>query len=134
MMDDTIGGLNLYSQPKQVLEPESPEVLQPVAEDYVEPPKTKTMETGSMFGTPTTTPTTPVGGLPTTPPAKVDPSTLTPYTGSLAFLGQTTPNTTTQTPSGGLQSTQTQTPPTKVDVSQLTPVTDANLLKSLGIA
>lgn len=90
--------------------------------------------TGSMFGTPTTTPTTPVGGLPTTPPAKVDPSTLTPYTGSLAFLGQTTPNTTTQTPSGGLQSTQTQTPPTKVDVSQLTPVTDANLLKSLGIA
>lgn len=45
MMDDTIGGLNLYSQPKQVLEPESPEVLQPVAEDYVEPPKTKTMET-----------------------------------------------------------------------------------------
>lgn len=90
--------------------------------------------TGSMFGTPSTTPTTPVGGLPTTPPAKVDPSTLTPYTGSLAFLGQTTPNTTTQTPSGGLQSTQTQTPPTKVDVSQLTPVTDANLLKSLGIA
>lgn len=45
MMDDTIGGLNLYSQPKQVLEPESPKVLQPVAEDYVEPPKTKTMET-----------------------------------------------------------------------------------------
>ena len=93
--------------------------------------------TGSMFGTPTTTPTTPVGGLPTTPPAKVDPSTLTPYTGSLAFLGQTTTpptNTTTQTPSGGLQSTQTQTPPTKVDVSQLTPVTDTNLLKSLGIA
>ena len=45
MMDDTIGGLNLYSQPKQVLEPESSEVLQPVAEDYVEPPKTKTMET-----------------------------------------------------------------------------------------
>lgn len=93
--------------------------------------------TGSMFGTPTTTPTTPVGGLPTTPPAKVDPSTLTPYTGSLAFLGQTTTpptNTTTQTPSGGLQSTQTQTPPTKVDVSRLTPVTDTNLLKSLGIA
>jgi len=90
--------------------------------------------TGSMFGEQTTTPTTPVGGLPTTPPVKVDPSTLTPYTGSLAFLGQTTPNTTTQTPSGGLQSTQTQTPPTKVDVSQLTPVTDANLLKSLGIA
>jgi len=45
MMDDTIGGLNLYSQPKQVLESESPEVLQPIAEDYVEPPKTKTMET-----------------------------------------------------------------------------------------
>ena len=93
--------------------------------------------TGSMFGTPPTTPTTPVGGLPTTPPAKVDPSTLTPYTGSLAFLGQTTTppaNTTTQTPSGGLQSNQTQTPPTKVDVSQLTPVTDTNWLKSLGIA
>jgi hypothetical protein len=92
--------------------------------------------TGSLFGETTTTPTTPVGGLPTTPPAKVDPSTLTPYTGSLSFLGQTTPttNTTTQTPSGGLQSTQTQTPPTKVDVSRLTPVTDTNLLKSLGIA
>ena len=93
--------------------------------------------TGSMFGTSPTTPTTPVGGLPTTPPAKVDPSTLTPYTGSLAFLGQTTTppaNTTTQTPSGGLQSNQTQTPPTKVDVSRLTPVTDTNLLKSLGIA
>ena len=96
--------------------------------------------TGSLFGESTTTPTTPttpVGGLPTTPPAKVDPSTLTPYTGSLSFLGQTTTpptNTTTQTPSGGLQSTQTQTPPTKVDVSQLTPVTDTNLLKSLGIA
>jgi len=71
-----------------------------------------------------------------TPPAKVDPSTLTPYTGSLSFLGQTTPttNTTTQTPTGGLQSTQPQTPPTKVDVSQLTPVTDTNLLRSLGIA
>jgi hypothetical protein len=93
--------------------------------------------TGSMFGAPSTTPTTPVGGLPTTPPAKVDPSTLTPYTGSLSFLGQTTTpptNTTTQTPSGGLQSTQTQTPPTKVDVSRLTPVTDTNWLKSLGIA
>ena len=92
--------------------------------------------TGSLFGESTTTPTTPIGGLPTTPPAKVDPSTLTPYTGSLSVLGQTTPptNTTTQTPSGGLQSTQTQTPPTKVDVSRLTPVTDANLLKSLGIA
>jgi len=96
--------------------------------------------TGSLFGESTTTPTTPVGGLPTTPPAKVDPSSLTPYTGSLSFLGQTTTtptpptNTTTQTPSGGLQSNQTQTPPTKVDVSQLTPVTDTNLLKSLGIA
>jgi len=93
--------------------------------------------TGSMFGETTTTPTTPVGGLPTTPPAKVDPSSLTPYTGSLSFLGQTTTpptNTTTQTPSGGLQSNQTQTPPTKVDVSRLTPVTDTNLLKSLGIA
>jgi tetratricopeptide (TPR) repeat protein len=93
--------------------------------------------TGSVFGETTTTPTTPVGGLPTTPPAKVDPSSLTPYTGSLSFLGQTTTpptNTTTQTPSGGLQSTQTQTPPTKVDVSRLTPVTDTNLLKSLGIA
>jgi hypothetical protein len=96
--------------------------------------------TGSLFGETTTTPTTPVGGLPTTPPAKVDPSSLTPYTGSLSFLGQTTTtptpptNTTTQTPSGGLQSTQTQTPPTKVDVSRLTPVTDTNLLKSLGIA
>ena len=93
--------------------------------------------TGSMFGAPSTTPTTPVGGLPTTPPAKVDPSTLTPYTGSLSFLGQTTTpptNTTTQTPSGGLQSNQTQTPPTKVDVSRLTPVTDTNMLKSLGIA
>ena len=93
--------------------------------------------TGSLFGETTTTPTTPVGGLPTTPPAKVDPSTLIPYTGSLSFLGQTTTpptNTTTQTPSGGLQSTQTQTPPTKVDVSRLTPVTDTNLLKSLGIA
>jgi hypothetical protein len=93
--------------------------------------------TGSLFGEATTTPTTPVGGLPTTPPAKVDPSTLTPYTGSLSFLGQTTTpptNTTTQTPSGGLQSNQTQTPPTKVDVSRLTPVTDTNLLKSLGIA
>jgi len=91
--------------------------------------------TGSLFGQ-STTPTTPVGGLPTTPPAKVDPSSLTPYTGSLSFLGQTTPttNTTTQTPSGGLQSNQTQTPPTKVDVSRLTPVTDTNLLKSLGIA
>jgi len=92
--------------------------------------------TGSLFGQ-STTPTTPVGGLPTTPPSKVDPSTLTPYTGSLSFLGQTTTpptNTTTQTPSGGLQSNQTQTPPTKVDVSQLTPVTDTNLLKSLGIA
>jgi hypothetical protein len=90
-----------------------------------------------VFGETTTTPTTPVGGLPTTPPAKVDPSSLTPYTGSLSFLGQTTTpptNTTTQTPSGGLQSTQTQTPPTKVDVSRLTPVTDTNLLKSLGIA
>jgi hypothetical protein len=93
--------------------------------------------TGSLFGETTTTPTTPVGGLPTTPPAKVDPSTLIPYTGSLSFLGQTTTpptNTTTQTPSGGLQSTQTQTPPTKVDVSRLTPVTDTNMLKSLGIA
>jgi hypothetical protein len=95
--------------------------------------------TGSLFGEPTTstTPTTPVGGLPTTPPSKVDPSTLTPYTGSLSFLGQTTTpptNTTTQTPSGGLQSNQTQTPPTKVDVSRLTPVTDTNMLKSLGIA
>jgi hypothetical protein len=93
--------------------------------------------TGSLFGETTTTPTTPVGGLPTTPPAKVDPSSLTPYTGSLSFLGQTTTpptNTTTQTPSGGLQSNQTQTPPTKVDVSRLTPVTDTNLLKSLGIA
>jgi hypothetical protein len=91
--------------------------------------------TGSMFGQ-STTPTTPVGGLPTTPPSKVDPSTLTPYTGSLSVLGQTTPptNTTTQTPSGGLQSNQTQTPPTKVDVSRLTPVTDINMLKSLGIA
>jgi hypothetical protein len=92
--------------------------------------------TGSLFGE-TTTPTTPVGGLPTTPPAKVDPSSLIPYTGSLSFLGQTTTpptNTTTQTPSGGLQSNQTQTPPTKVDVSRLTPVTDTNLLKSLGIA
>jgi hypothetical protein len=92
--------------------------------------------TGSLFGQ-STTPTTPVGGLPTTPPAKVDPSTLTPYTGSLSVLGQTTTpptNTTTQTPSGGLQSTQTQTPPAKVDVSRLTPVTDTNLLKSLGIA
>ena len=95
--------------------------------------------TGSLFGEPTTstTPTTPVGGLPTTPPSKVDPSTLTPYTGSLSFLGQTTTpptNTTTQTPSGGLQSNQTQTPPTKVDVSRLTPVTDTNMLKNLGIA
>ena len=96
--------------------------------------------TGSLFGESTTTPTTPttsIGGLPTTPPAKVDPSSLTPYTGSLSFLGQTTTpptNTTTQTPSGGLQSNQTQTPPTKVDVSRLTPVTDTNLLKSLGIA
>jgi hypothetical protein len=95
--------------------------------------------TGSLFGQSTTptTPTTPVGGLPTTPPTKVDPSTLTPYTGPLSFLGQTTTpptNTTTQTPSGGLQSTQTQTPPTKVDVSRLTPVTDINMLKSLGIA
>ena len=96
--------------------------------------------TGSLFGETTTTPTTPVGGLPTTPPAKVDPSSLTPYTGSLSFLGQTTTtptpptNTTTQTPSGGLQSNQTQTPPTKVDVSRLTPVTDINMLKSLGIA
>jgi predicted translin family RNA/ssDNA-binding protein len=91
--------------------------------------------TGSLFGQ-STTPTTPVGGLPTTPPSKVDPSTLTPYTGSLSVLGQTTPptNTTTQTPSGGLQSNQTQTPPTKVDVSRLTPVTDTNMLKSLGIA
>lgn len=91
--------------------------------------------TGSMFGQ-STTPTTPVGGLPTTPPSKVDPLTLTPYTGSLSFLGQTTPptNTTTQTPSGGLQSNQTQTPPTKVDVSQLTPVTDTNMLRNLGIA
>jgi hypothetical protein len=92
--------------------------------------------TGSLFGQ-STTPTTPVGGLPTTPPAKVDPSSLIPYTGSLSFLGQTTTpptNTTTQTPSGGLQSNQTQTPPTKVDVSRLTPVTDTNLLKSLGIA
>ena len=96
-----------------------------------------------MFGESTTTPTTPVGGLPTTPPSKVDPTTLTPYTGALGFLGQTTTtpttpttptNTATQTPSGGLQSSQTQTPPTKVDVSRLTPVTDANLLKSLGIA
>lgn len=97
---------------------------------------TLTPYTGSLFGQPTTTPTTPTGGLPTTPPAKVDPSTLTPYTGSLSFLGQTTPttNTTTQTPTGGLQSTQPQTPPTKVDVSRLTPVTDTNLLKSLGIA
>ena len=94
--------------------------------------------TGSLFGQSTTptTPTLPVGGLPTTPPSKVDPSTLTPYTGSLSVLGQTTPptNTTTQTPSGGLQSNQTQTPPTKVDVSRLTPVTDINMLKSLGIA
>jgi hypothetical protein len=96
--------------------------------------------TGSLFGESTTTPTTPVEGLPTTPPAKVDPASLTPYTGSLSFLGQTTTtptpptNTTTQTPSGGLQSNQTQTPPTKVDVSRLTPVTDTNLLKSLGIA
>ena len=93
--------------------------------------------TGSMFGQPTTPTTPPTGGLPTTPPAKVDPSTLTPYTGSLSFLGQTTTpptNTTTQTPSGGLQSTQPQTPPTKVDVSRLTPVSDTNLLKSLGIA
>ena len=93
--------------------------------------------TGSMFGQPTTPTTPPAGGLPTTPPAKVDPSTLTPYTGSLSFLGQTTTpptNTTTQTPSGGLQSNQTQTPPTKVDVSRLTPVTDTNWLKSLGIA
>lgn len=92
--------------------------------------------TGSLFGQ-STTPTTPVGGLPTTPPSKVDPSSLTPYTGSLSFLGQTTTpptNTTTQTPSGGLQSTKPQTPPTKVDVSRLTPVTDTNLLKSLGIA
>jgi len=91
--------------------------------------------TGSLFGE--TTPTTPIGGLPTTPPSKVDPSTLTPYTGSLSVLGQTTTpptNTTTQTPSGGLQSNQTQTPPTKVDVSRLTPVTDTNMLKSLGIA
>ena len=93
--------------------------------------------TGSMFGQPTTPTTPPAGGLPTTPPAKVDPLTLTPYTGSLSFLGQTTTpptNTTTQTPSGGLQSNQTQTPPTKVDVSRLTPVSDTNLLKSLGIA
>ena len=45
MMEDTIGGLNLYSQPQQVLESEAPqEILQPVAEDYVEPPKTKTIE------------------------------------------------------------------------------------------
>ena len=96
--------------------------------------------TGSLFGETTTAPTTPVGGLPTTPPSKVDPSSLIPYTGPLSFLGQTTTtpttptNTATQTPSGGLQSSQTQTPPTKVDVSRLTPVTDANLLKSLGIA
>jgi hypothetical protein len=92
--------------------------------------------TGSLFGE-STTPTTPVGGVPTTPASKVDPALLTPYTGSLSFLGQTTTpptNTTTQTPSGGLQSNQTQTPPTKVDVSRLTPVTDTNLLKSLGIA
>jgi hypothetical protein len=70
-------------------------------------------------------------------PEKKDPTTLTPFTGGLPTTGgATTPttNTTTQTPTGGLQSNQTQTPPTKVDVSRLTPVTDTNWLKSLGIA
>lgn len=77
-------------------------------------------------------------------PIKKDPSTLTPFTGALPTTGGTTTtpttpttpttNTTTQTPTGGLQSNQTQTPPTKVDVSKLTPVTDTNWLKSLGIA
>jgi len=76
-------------------------------------------------------------------PVKKDPTTLTPLTGGLPTTGGTTPtttpttpttNTTTQTPTGGLQSNQTQTPPTKVDVSKLTPVTDTNWLKSLGIA
>lgn len=77
-------------------------------------------------------------------PEKKDPTTLTPFTGALPTTGGTTTtpttpttpttNTTTQTPTGGLQSNQTQTPPTKVDVSKLTPVTDTNWLKSLGIA
>jgi len=78
-------------------------------------------------------------------PVKKDPTTLTPLTGGLPTTGGTTTpttttpttpttNTTTQTPTGGLQSNQTQTPPTKVDVSRLTPVTDTNWLKSLGIA
>ena len=86
-------------------------------------------------------------------PEKKDPTNLTPFTGGLPTTGGTTPttptppttpttppttppttNTTTQTPTGGLQSNQTQTPPTKVDVSRLTPVTDINRLKSLGIA
>jgi hypothetical protein len=73
-------------------------------------------------------------------PEKKDPKTLTPFTGALPTTGGTTTpttpttNTTTQTPTGGLQSNQTQTPPTKVDVSKLTPVTDTNWLKSLGIA
>jgi hypothetical protein len=78
-------------------------------------------------------------------PEKKDPTTLTPLTGGLPTTGGTTTpttttpttpttNTTTQTPTGGLQSNQTQTPPTKVDVSKLTPVTDTNWLKSLGIA
>jgi tetratricopeptide (TPR) repeat protein len=78
------------------------------------------------------------------PPAKVDVSTLRPFTGTLpSGIAPTVPtgglptNTTqppTQTPNSGLTSTtQPQTPPTKVDVSTLTPVTDMNWLKSLGI-
>lgn len=46
MIDTSIGGLNLYTQPNanEELQAEDSQVLQPVAEDYVEPPKTKTME------------------------------------------------------------------------------------------
>lgn len=46
MIDTSIGGLNLYTQPNanEELQAEDNQVLQPVAEDYVEPPKTKTME------------------------------------------------------------------------------------------
>ena len=91
---------------------------------------------------PTTTPTTPTGGLTqTTTPTTTTPTTTTPITQQPTTGGlnvATTPtNTATQTPISGLQSTTpstASTAPTKVDVSTLTPVTDPTKLKTLGLA